>query len=203
MNGMEKIVRARVASWERGRIFFSDDFSDLESQGSVRIALMKMASDGTTIRLARGIYCYPEFVGEYGSAKKLPSEESIAIALAERERIRLIPYGDQAAYSLGLIGIRISDLKYITDGAPRKIKLAKGRCIHFNHTSEVKIFDFCNPTMQLISSAIRTLGADRIGPEEKRKIRAVLSKVPEEDYLKDITIPPAWVQEIIREIRER
>lgn len=199
MNGTEKLVRERVSSWKRGRIFFSDDFSDMESQGSVRIALMKMASEGMTVRLARGIYCYPEIIGEYGPIIKLPSEESIAIAVAARERIRFIPYGDQAAYKLGLSGIRISSLKYLTDGAPKRINLSKGRTICFNHTSEVKMFDFCNEKMQLVSSAIRALGAEAIGAEEKRKLHSVLSEVPESDYMKDITIPPAWVQDIIRE----
>lgn len=202
MVGTEKSVRERIASWERGRIFFADDFSDMESQGSVRIALMHLTREFVIVRLARGIYCYPKIVGDYAPTMVLPSEESIATALAAKERVRITPYGDQAAYQLGLTGIRISDLKYLTDGAPRIINLAKGKKIYFNHTSEVKIFDYCNETMQNITSAIRAIGADRIGAEEKRKIAEQLKKVPESDYLKDIALPPAWVQEIIRDIRE-
>lgn len=203
MIGTEKSVRERIASWERGRIFFIDDFSDMESQGSVRIALMRLVSESMIVRLARGIYCYPGISNGYAPKIVLPTEEAIAMALAEKERIRIIPYGDQAAYQLDLTGLRISDLKYLTDGAPRKINLAKGRKIYFNHTSEVKIFDYRNRDMQLISAAIRALGPEGIGPEEKRKIRIRLANVPENEYLGDISIPPAWVQEIIREIRER
>lgn len=203
MIGTEKSVRERIASWERGRIFFIDDFSDMESQGSVRIALMRLVSESMIVRLARGIYCYPGISNDYAPKIVLPTEEAIAMALAEKERIRIIPYGDQAAYQLGLTSLRISDLKYLTDGAPRKINLAKGRKIYFNHTSEVKIFDYRNSDMQLISAAIRALGPESIGPEERRKIRIRLANIPENEYLGDISIPPAWVQEIIREIREQ
>ena len=74
----------------------------------------------------------------------IPEPETIAYALAAKDRFRIIPYGDQAAYKLGLTGLRISDLKYLTDGDPRHIKLAKGRKVYFNHTSEVRMFDYCN-----------------------------------------------------------
>lgn len=197
MNGTIKQVRSIISSWERGRIFFLDDFATLDSPGSVRIGLSQMASEDFIVRLARGIYCYPRVTGEYIIRYELPDPEIIAYALAAKERVRIIPYGDQAAYKLGLSGMRISELKYLTDGAPRKISLSKGKKIYFNHTSEVKMFDYCNDTMQLISSAIRTLGADLIGDREIRIIRERLKEVPEREFNRDIVLPPAWVQDII------
>ena len=133
----------------------------------------------------------------------MPSEETIAYAVAERERIRIIPSGDQAARKPGITGMSISSLKYLTDGAPRVINLAKGRKIYFNHTSEVKMFDFCNETMQMISSAIRALGADMIGEREKQILQEAIRKVPDKEFEKDITIPPAWVQAIMLELWNR
>ena len=93
--------------------------------------------------------------------------------------------------------------RYGTDGASRVINLAKGRKIYFNHTSEVKMFDFCNETMQMISSAIRALGAEMIGEREKQILQEAIRKVPEKDFEKDITIPPAWVQVIMLEVWNR
>lgn len=205
MEGTLKQMREMLRTWERGRFVFTDDFASLESQGSVRIALCTMVKEGLLHRLARGIYYYPKVSGniDYRTNYLLPSEETIAYAVAERERMRIIPYGDQAAKKLGITGMSISMLKYLTDGAPRVINLAKGRKIYFNHTSEVKMFDFCNETMQMISSAIRALGAEMIGEREKLILQEAIRKVPEKDFEKDITIPPAWVQVIMLELWNR
>ncbi len=198
-------MRRMLSSWERGRFVFTDDFASLESQGSVRIGLCQLVKDGVLHRIARGIYYYAGITGDINvkTSFVMPSEETIAYAVAERERIRIIPYGDQAAKKLGITGMSISMLKYLTDGAPRVINLAKGRKIYFNHTSEVKMFDFCNETMQMISSAIRALGTDMIGEREKQILQEAIRKVPEKEFEKDITIPPAWVQAIMLEIWNR
>ena len=205
MNGTLTQMRWMLRSWERGRFVFTDDFASLESQGSVRIGLCQLVKDGVLHRIARGIYYYAGITGDINvkTSFVMPSEETIAYAVAERERIRIIPYGDQAAKKLGITGMSISMLKYLTDGAPRVINLAKGRKIYFNHTSEVKMFDFCNETMQMISSAIRALGADMIGEREKQTLQEAIRKVPDKEFEKDITIPPAWVQAIMLEIWNR
>lgn len=205
MNGTLKQMREMLRTWERGRFVFTDDFASLESLGSVRIGLCQLVKDGVLHRIARGIYYYAGITGDINvkTSFVMPSEETIAYAVAERERIRIIPYGDQAARKLGITGMSISTLRYLTDGAPRVINLAKGRKIYFNHTSEVKMFDFCNETMQMISSAIRALGADMIGEREKQILQEAIRKVPEKEFEKDITIPPAWVQVIMLEVWNR
>lgn len=200
MKGTVELLRERIGAWERGRIFFIDDFATFESQWGVRFGLSKLAEEGMILRLARGIYCYPKIAGEYTMRVVVPEPETIAYALAARERIRIIPYGDQAAYRLGLTSLSISGLRYLTDGAPRQINLAKGRKIYFNHTSEVKQFDYCNETMQLVSAAIRTLGEEKLDPQRRRVIHEHLKTVPEKEFLKDITLPPAWVQKIMLDI---
>ena len=205
MDGTLKQMREMLRTWERGRFVFTDDFASLESQGSVRIGLCQLVSEGVLHRLARGIYYYAGVSGDINikTSFLLPSEETIAYAVAERERIRIIPYGDQAARKLGITGMSISTLRYLTDGAPRVINLAKGRKIYFNHTSEVKMFDFCNETMQMISSAIRALGADMIGEREKQILQEAIRKVPEKEFEKDITIHTDWVKVIMLEVWNR
>ena len=200
MDGVTQKMREMIRGWDRGRIFFLDDFATLESPGAVRFALLGMVKEGFVIRLARGVYCYPEISGEFGMKRIIPSDERIAYCIAEKEKVRIIPYGDQAAYKLGLTTMRISDLKYLTDGAPRKINLSATRKIYFNHTDEVKMFGYRNETMQDIASAIRFLTEEMIDGERKRILHKHLSTVPEEDFRHDITIPPAWVGKIITDI---
>ena len=199
MIGIKTLVLEKIRKMPRGTIFFIDDFIELGSLGSVRLALMELKKEGLILRPARGIYCYPKIRSEY-SGFITPTAESVADALAAKERVRIIPYGDQSAYRLGLTGLQLSNLKYLTDGPSREINLTEGKKIFFNHTSEVKMFDFCNETMQMVSSAIRVLTEECLDGEKKRKIHKHLTTVPDEEFMKDNTIPPAWVGEIMLEI---
>ena len=199
MIGIKTLVLEKIRKMPRGSIFFIDDFIELGSLGSVRLALMELKKEGLILRPARGIYCYPKIHSEY-SGVITPTPENIAEALAKKERVRIVPYGDHAAYRLGLTGLQVSNLKYLTDGASRVINLSSGKKIFFNHTSEVKIFDFSNETMQMISSAIRALTEECLDGEKKRIIHKYLRTVPEDEFLKDMTIPPAWVGKIILDI---
>lgn len=199
---IEYRMRSMIREWGRGKIFFLEDFSSLNDPVSVRQFICGLVDEGFVIRLARGIYCYPKLSsGEYSSRMIIPDEESIAYALAARENVRIIPYGDYAAQKLGLSGLVISCNKYLTDGSPRTINLSSTRKIYFNHTSEVKIFAFRNQTMQMLSASIRALGAEHFEDEgRKRRVREILKDIPEEDYNNDITLPPAWVGKIINDI---
>lgn len=199
MLGVQKLVLDKIREMERGTIFFIDDFIGLGSPGAIRLALMELKKQGLILRPARGIYCYPRIRGEY-SGYSMPTAESIAEALAAKERVRIVPYGDHAAFKLGLTGLQVSHLKYLTDGASRVINLSSEKKIFFNHTSEVKIFDFCNDTMQMVASAIRVLTEECLDAEKKRIIHKHLRTVLEEEFMKDITIPPAWVGKIMMDI---
>ena len=205
MKGEETIesrMRSMIMEWGRGRIFFLDDFSVLNDPLSVRQFICGMVDEGFVYRLARGIYCYPKISeGEYGNHYITPDAETIAYALARKENTRIIPYGDQAAYKLGLTSMMISMQKYLTDGSPRTIHLSATKKIYFNHTSEVKMFAFCNEKMQMLSSTLRALGDDYFDdPERRRKVREILKEVPQDEFERDITLPPAWVGKIITDI---
>jgi hypothetical protein len=54
--------------------------------------------------------------------------------------------------------------------------------------------------MQMVSSAIRVPTEEYLDAEKKRIIHRHLRTVPEEEFNKDITIPPAWVGKIILDI---
>lgn len=199
---IESKMRSMILGWGRGRIFFLDDFACLDDPVSVRQFICGMVEDGFVVRLARGIYCYPRLTeGEYSSRMLLPDAETIAYALAAKENVRIIPYGDQAAVKLGLSSLVVSSQKYLTDGSPRVINLSATNKIHFNHTSEVKMFAFRNEKMQLLSSAIRVLGEEYFKDEwRKRLVREILKDIPEGEFNRDITLPPAWVGKIINDI---
>jgi len=184
----------------RGRIFFAQEFYDLWPESSVRFTLSGMAASGTIARLARGVFIFPELT-EHGMKMVLPDTEAIANAIAAKTKVRIVPYGDQAAYLVGLTSVQFSSSTYLTDGAPRRIHLSNGRTIEFRHTSEMRIFAFTSRKMQLISNAMRALGRDKIKQQEREALKWHLDAVSAKDFERDIHLCPEWVRDILLDLK--
>lgn len=193
---IEDQIVADLSSRGRGRIFFAQDYYNCWPESSVRFALSGLAKEGRIARLARGVFCFPE-VSEYGMQMILPGPQAIAEAIAEKTHVRISPYGDYAAHVTGLAGFLYSSTTYLTDGAPRKIHLSGGRTIEFRHTSEMRIFAFQSRKMQLISNAIRAVGKERIGAEERETLKWQLDSVTQEEFAHDVQLCPEWVRDIL------
>ena len=200
MEDLKTEILRRLAGKGRGRIFFAQEFYDLWPESSVRYTLSEMAKDGEIARLARGVFCYPR-LSEYGMKMMLPGIDAIAEAVAEKNHVRIVPYGDQAAYLVGLTSVQFSSSTYLTDGAPRKIHLSGGRTIEFRHTSEMRIFAFRNRKMQLLSNAVRALGRKNIGINEKEALKWHLDSVTPKEFEEDLPLCPEWVRDILLELK--
>lgn len=200
MDTIESDILKRLAKRGRGRIFFAQEFYDLWPESSVRFSLSNLAQEGQIARLARGVFCYPR-LSEHGMKMLLPDTDEIAKAVARKTHVRIVPYGDQAAYLVGLTGLQFSSTTYLTDGAPRKIRLANGRTIEFRHTSEMRIFAFRSRKMQLMSNAVRALGKENIGVEEKEALKWHLDSVSVEEFETDIHLCPEWVRDILLDLK--
>lgn len=200
MDGINNEILADLARKGRGRIFFAPEYYDRWPDSTVRYTLSEMAKEGSIVRLARGVFCYPR-LSEFGMKMMLPDTDEIARAVAEKTKVRIVPYGDQAAYLVGLTGFLLSKTTYLTDGAPRKIHLSNGRSIEFRHTSEMRIFAFRNRKMQLLSNGIRALGKENIKTDEKEAIKWHLSGVPAEEFNADLGYCPEWVRDLLLDLR--
>ena len=127
MDNIESDILRRLAGMGRGRIFFAQDFYDLWPEGTVRYALSILAEKGLIARLARGVFCFPE-LSEHGMKMLLPEPDTVAQAVADRARVRIVPVKDQAACLVGLTGLSFNQYVYLTDGAPRKSSATPPRC---------------------------------------------------------------------------
>ena len=197
---IEQDILQDLSEKGRGRIFFAQEYYDRWPDSTVRFTLAELAKEGQIVRLARGVFCFPK-VSDYGMKMILPESDAIATAVAEKSRIRIVPYGDQAAYLVGLAAFQFSKTTYLTDGAPRIIHLSNGRTIEFRHTSEMRIFAFRNRKMQLLSNGIRAVGKDRIKADEKEAIKFHLSGVQTDDFNHDLQLCPEWVRDILLDSR--
>ena len=200
MDGTEMEILRRLAAKGRGRIFFAQEFYGLWPESTVRYSLSILAERGDIARLARGVFCFPE-LSEHGMKMILPEPDTIALAIAAKTKVRIVPVGDQAACLVGLTGLSFNRYTYLTDGAPRKVNLSNGRRIEFRHTSEMRIFAFSSRKMMLLSNAIRALGKENIKEGEREVIKWQLDSVPAAECLSDILLCPEWVREILQDLR--
>lgn len=126
MSITDNVVRERILGLERGSIFFPLDFEDIATDTAARQTLSRMVKRGEIIRVSRGIYCYPRSNPALGLDVIPPSAEDIAQRLAKRDRVKIIPTGDQALNQLGLSTQVPANAVYITNGARKKNKPREG-----------------------------------------------------------------------------
>lgn len=199
MNVTDNAVRERILGFRRGAIFFPSDFDDIATDTAVRQTLSRMVKRGEIIRVSRGIYCYPRSNPALGLDIIPPSAEDIARRVAERDKVKIIPTGDQALNQLGLSTQVPGKAVYITNGARKKINLGKGRSIVFRESNEFRLFDFKSEVMMLVVSAMRSIGEGRVGSEILTILREIVRNVSSEIFKHDIRLAPVWVRKQLEE----
>ena len=145
-----------------------------KSKHYVKKVLLRLEKKQLLVRLAHGIYLYPKIDKELGIL--YPSTESIAEAIAKRDKIRIIPTGIYALQQLGISTQIPMNVIYLTDGAPRKIKVGK-RTITFKKTAP-KNLAIKNKVLSNIVQGLKELGKENITDEIRQKINQALQKVP-------------------------
>jgi len=199
IKSVENKIVEKIKNHKRGKMFFADDFALLGSADSIRQALQSLQKTGLLVRVATGVYCYPKINKFEWLDEKylLPSIDEIAHAIAKRDKIRIVPTGEYALNALGLSTQVVMNVVYITDGAPRRIKVGEGKGILFKHTSEIRRLSFNSELLMLIDSALREIGEGKIRPHELEIIKEKLKYVTQKDINQDIDLMPIWVREIV------
>lgn len=193
MQSIHQQVLDIIQNLKRGSIFFPEEFDHLGSNDSVRKALSRICKEGTIIRISRGVYLYPIIDKELGIL--YPSVDNVAQAISKRDKSRIIPTGLFALNSLGLSTQVPMNVIYLTDGIPRKIKVAK-QTITFKQTAPVN-FSFKGRITPLVVSALKEIGKDKVRPEELEQIRKMLKLESKEVVISDAYIAPRWITDVI------
>ncbi|GHU64341.1 hypothetical protein FACS1894123_08840 [Bacteroidia bacterium] len=192
-------IEKKVKNYKRGKIFFIDDFAALGTPEAVKKSLQRLVQSGLLVRLANGIYWYPkkekELYGVKISGK--PTLDEIAHAIAKRDKARIVSTGIHALNLLNLSTQVPANVVYITDGAPRRISIGKGKGILFKHTSEVKRLAYKSEFLMLIVSALREIGENKITPEEKEIIKSHFSHITKQEFEADIKVIPVWIRKLL------
>lgn len=190
---VEKQILRSIYNHKRGKIFFPTNFSKFGSSTAVRQALNRLEDKGILKRLARGIYLFPKKHKTLGIL--YPTLEQLAISIAKRDKARIIPIGLYALNKLGLSTQVPTNVVYLTDGSPRKIKVGAGS-IKFKSAS-AKLFAIRNDKMILIIQALKYITKDNITKEIQKIITDHLATINSEDLKHDIKLAPSWIRDFL------
>lgn len=192
---IEDRVLSKIKKAKRGTVFFIDDFTTFGESKTINKILERLTAKDELLRVARGIYTRPEISKLLGTSLT-PSTETIAKAIARRDRARIIPTGIYALNVLGLSTQIPMNVVYLTDGAARKIQVGK-RNILFKKTSP-KNLAAIGKISSLVIQALKIIGKDAITNEEEEKIVALLKKENPIRLQHDIRLAPEWIRKILK-----
>lgn len=193
MVSVDHQIEDKIKKSKAGTILFIEDFLGIGSAGAVHVSLHRLVKANQIVRLSRGIYAKPkqsELVGDV-----LPTTEAIAIAIAKRDKARILPTGSYAMHVLGLTNQIPLKLVYLTDGSPRKITIGK-RTIQFKKTTP-KNLALKGDISKLAVQALKEIGKAKVTKEEIDKIQILLKKEDRKTLKHDIALAPQWIAEIM------
>lgn len=194
-------IKQQIMKLGKGSIFFPDDFIGLGSPDAIRQSLTRLHKEGKIIRVAQGIYCYPEIEEKLGLGIIYPSSEQIAEAIARRDQATIVPSG---AYALNVLGLSTQvpmNYVFLTDGSERYIPLSNGSGITFKNRVPKNI-SFQNRLAMLITSALRSLKKENVEEWHVKRIGELLKNEPKESVIADFKQMPVWIRNIIKRAYE-
>ncbi|NDP22683.1 MAG: hypothetical protein GZ091_16630 [Paludibacter sp.] len=189
-------IEEKIKTLKKGTILFTADFIEFGTAENVKKVLLRLEKKETLIRLAHGIYLYPKKDKILGTL--FPSTEEIALAIAKRDKTRIISTGVQALQQLGLSTQVPMNVVYLTDGAARKIKIGK-RTITFKKTAP-KNLTVKDKKLNVVIQGLKELGKENLDKDAKQKIKKVLLQMTIESVKEDSVTAPTWIRNIILEL---
>lgn len=184
-----KIIRDN----KRGKIYFPANFSKIGGSNAIHQALGRLEEKEYILRLASGIYLYPKVDKELGIL--YPPIDEIAIAIAKRDKARIIPTGVQALNKLGLSTQVPMKVVYLTDGAQRSIQIGN-QTIKFKKVTP-KNLAAKGEISGLVIQALREIGNAKVDTEQKMRIIELLQKENPDNVKYDARLAPAWISDIM------
>ena len=125
-NVLTKQIRERIELQGENTLYMVRDFADLNNDGLVTRALSRLEKEGMLVRISQGIYLYP-MRNRFGILK--PSIDDIAVAIAQKDKARIIPSGLTALNKLGLSTQVTMNAVYLTDATARDIKIGNSTIV--------------------------------------------------------------------------
>ncbi len=189
----------RIYGYGRGWAFSKNDFSDLGSDGAIRLALMRLEDGGTIRRVLRGLYDYPR-ISKLLNEPMGPDFDQVAQAFARKHGWRIQPSENTALNLLGLSTQVPAQAVYLSDGPGKTYEIGKRQLIFKKRA--LKESGFKNRESELVVQALKALGRDRIDSKTRRILAEAVPPSTWKKMVRDAKTAPAWVHDVIRTIAE-
>lgn len=189
-------VLTKIKKARGGTLFFVDNFIRIGNQKAVSKALQRLVRKGEIYRVAPGIFVRPVKDPVIGTV--MPNIDAIAIAIARRDRARIVPTGAYALNKLGLSTQVPMNIVYLTDGSSRKVKLGRN-VITFKKTSPKYVAAVGNIS-KLVIQALKTLGEKNVDEKIIGRIQILLKEENKNHLEHDIRLAPEWIRKIMRPV---
>lgn len=194
MYSINNQIKESISKKRRGSIFFAEEFDGFGSSEAIRVSLFRLCKENFIVRLSAGVYLYPRTHKILGNL--YPSVEEVAKQIAKREKSRIVPTGIYALNRLGLSTQVPMNVIFLTDGAPRVIKIGTKSTVKFQKTT-AKNLSFKGAIVQLVVSALKEIGKDKVTDEQFQKIHTVLAFENKQVIEHDAKLAPAWIKKIL------
>lgn len=196
MQSIEQKILTSVSKRGRGKIIFPQDYASYGTPNAIHTAFGRLVASEKLLRIAQGIYYYPKIDKALGLGILYPTFEEIAVAIAKRDKARIVPTGIYALNKLGISTQLPMNVVYLTDGSPRKVRLYGERGIQFRHTAK-KNLAFQNDFAMLLTFALREIGENNLTEKQILHIKKLIKAVSFESIKRDLPLIPAWIRKII------
>ena len=196
MLDIENKILRRIHANRDGWCFTSGDFADFGGKSSLWTALHRLAKRGTIRRLAQGLYDFPKTHAELGMLS--PDPEVVIQALARERKIRVQSTGSYAANLLGLSEQVPARIVFLTDGAPRRIRIGNQEIILRRTTP--RNMATAGRISGTVMQALRYIGKDRLTPAHREILMRRLSASDKQQVYKDRLYAPEWIRKLMEEI---
>jgi hypothetical protein len=201
MKSIEDKILAKIKKCGKGKEYFPSDFVTCGESKAVSKVLANLVKKQILIKLATGIYYYPKIDKKLGLGILYPSLDTVAEAIAKRDRARIVPTGLYALNRLGLSTQVPANFVFLTDGSPRQIRIGNGKGILFKHTAP-KNLAFKSDLAMLVTFALKEITQEKLTAEHLDRLKYVLQQVPKEQIMQDAKLMPEWIKKLILRLYE-
>jgi hypothetical protein len=195
---LESKILARIRGSGRGSVFVPGDFLDLGKRDGVDFALHRLVKQDVLRRLARGLYDYPKSHPKLGMLT--PSVDTIAKALAGRDRLRIQPSGAYAANLLHLSEQVPARAVFLTDGPSRRLKVGASEIVLKRTTP--RAMAAAGRMSGLVIQGLKYLGQPHVTMKRIAPLQKLLSEKDRMQLRQDMPLAPAWMRPFMQAIAE-
>jgi hypothetical protein len=196
MQDIEKSIINRIRGNGRGWCFTPKDFANLGGTSAVWTSLHRLAKRGYIRRLSKGLYDFPRTHPELGILS--PDPDTVTKALSRGASIRIQPTGAYAANLLGLSEQVPARVVFLTDGAPRRIRIGKSEIILRRTTPRNMVT--AGRISGIAIQALRFIGKEHITSAQRSMLMNRLSASEKRQLCADLLYAPGWMRSFLKEI---